>query len=214
MIAAYHRLILVRALDKRVSQRALNQITAANLKQDAWYYQIIHPHFHFDNDAFKTGNAFVASQRKIVIKALKNKDPFTAWKAFGRLSHAIQDFYSHSNYIALWLAGYGEVDPSPEKIDPCDAALLDSPQLKSGHFYIPFELFYFIPAIRKQILSWLPRNSHAWMNMDDPSRPNFDYAMTAAIKCTQIEYELIAKSLNTSEMALFDDRSLEAQSAS
>jgi hypothetical protein len=214
MIAVYHRLILERAMDKKVSQRALKQIIAANLKQDAWYYQIIHPHFHFDNDAFETGNAFVASQRKTVIKALKNKDPFAAWKAFGRLSHAAQDFYAHSNYVALWLSGYGESDPSPEKIDPLDPALLASSELKSGHFYLPFELLYFIPAIRKQILPWLPRNSHAWMNIDEPSRSNFDYVMTAAIKCTLIEYELIAKSLDTSEMALFEDRSLEAQAAS
>jgi hypothetical protein len=206
MIAAYHRAILERALDKRVSPRALKQMVSANLAQDAWYYQFVHPHFHFDNNAFITGNAYISSQRGAAIEALRKSDPFSAWKAFGRLSHAAQDFYAHSNYVALWLARYGEIGPIPEKIEALDSALLSSPELRSGHFYLPVELLYIFPALRSYLRSKLPQDSHARMNIDDPLRPNFDYAFTAAIKRTRIEYEYIAEMLDANTLAIFKDK--------
>jgi hypothetical protein len=206
MIKAYHQAILEQALKNNVSPHALAQMISANLGQDAWYYQFIHPHFHFDNNAFSTGKTYIFLQRETVIEALKKGNTDAAWKAFGRLSHAAQDFYAHSNYVALWLASHGAFDPQPEKIDPLDPVLLDDPNLKSGRFYIPIEFLYFIPSLRLKILPRLPLDSHAWMNMDDPTRPNFEYAYVAAIKRTRIEYDQIATSLDESMLAIFEDR--------
>jgi hypothetical protein len=55
--------------------------------------------------------------------------------------------------------------------------------------YYPFELLYFIKKLRPYILPFLPRDSHAWMNLDSPEQGfKFDYAMQAAIKRTVIEF--------------------------
>jgi hypothetical protein len=206
MIKAYHQAILEQALKNNVSSRVLSQMISANLGQDAWYYQFIHPHFHFDNNAFSTGEAYIVTQRETMFEALRNGNTIKAWKAFGKLSHAAQDFYAHSNYISLWLASYGTSDPQPEEIDPLDPVLLSDPNLRSGRFYIPIEFLYFIPSLRSRILARLPLDSHAWMNMDEPSRPNFDLAYAAAVKRTRIEYDQIIASLDENMLAIFEDR--------
>lgn len=59
---------------------------------------------HFDNCAFAEGAAFVAAQVEILRTrgALADKDEKAraeALAAMGRALHAIQDFYSHSNYL-------------------------------------------------------------------------------------------------------------------
>ena len=66
--------------------------------------QIGHDEYHFDNNAFEKSYAYIEEQRALTISSLMANDVFSAWSAFGRLTHTVQDFYSHSNYVDLWLS--------------------------------------------------------------------------------------------------------------
>lgn len=70
------------------------------------------PREHYDNDQILEGNRYVDEQYSIVsgrargITPGKDKPantPLEALQALGRLLHARQDFYSHSNYVELFL---------------------------------------------------------------------------------------------------------------
>jgi hypothetical protein len=124
------------------------------------------------------------------------------------MTHTLQDFYAHSNYITLWLDRFdGQTLPTPPKVDPLDPDLIDSPKLRSGKIYYPFELLYFVRKARPYILPLLPRDSHAWMNLDSPSQGfKFDYAMQAAMKRTVIEYEKTTLNFSEAMCRLFLDK--------
>ncbi|MBN2387040.1 MAG: hypothetical protein JXB85_08465 [Anaerolineales bacterium] len=191
MRKAYHRAITGRALAETFSRPALATIISANLKQDAILSgQIGHPEYHFDENAFAESWAYLESNRALIHPALAAGQVKVAWRAFGRLLHAAQDLYSHSNYIRLWLSRFPEGEwPEPEAIDPCDAALLASHDLRSGKLYYPLEILTFLPVVGDWVMPFLPRDSHAWMNLDAPTRgPLFAYASAAAVKRTCYEY--------------------------
>ncbi len=49
------------------------------------------------------------------------------------------------------------------------------------------------------VIPLLPRDSHAWMNLDSPARgPGFAYAFAAAVKRTRYEYERTVDGLQSS----------------
>ena len=195
MIAFYHRQVTQEALDHRVSQAALETIIAANLGQDSLSGLVGHPEFHFDDNAFTAGQSYLEQQRGFAISAIKNNnDSLAAWKAFGQLTHCVQDFYAHSNYVSLWLNLHQGLEAVG--IDPLDTDILTLPTLRSGHIYYPWELLTFLPVIGKIFRYLLPRNAHAWMNLDSPaSGPLFDYARHAAVKRTGIEFDLVSSQL-------------------
>jgi hypothetical protein len=134
------------------------------------------------------------------------------------MTHTLQDFYAHSNYITLWLARFdysprsgaerdGQTPPASSEIDPIDLTLIHSPDLCSGKVYYPLEFLYFIRKTRAFSLRWLPRDSHAWMNLDSPEQSfKFDYAMQAAIKRTVIEYEKMTFDFSEEMCKLFLDK--------
>ena len=205
MLKIYHRQILREALQKRVSSQALRIIEEANVGQDALRGQIRHDEYHFDNNAFEESYAYIARNRALIPPALARGDAKSAWQAFGRLSHTAQDFYAHSNYIRLWLAQFdeGNAPPVPE-VAHADPAFLRHPKLVSGKLYYPLEAFSFIPALKKHVLPRLPKDSHAWMNLDSPEQGfQFDYAYKAAIKRTKDEWQKIAAALHKKEKLLF-----------
>ncbi len=191
MLSIYHRSITLQALGNYFTPAALEVILAANLGQDTLRGQIGHDEFHFDANAFAKSRAYLEANREQVQPALERGDGPAAWRALGRLTHAAQDFYAHSNYISLWLARYPtDAWPAPEEVNPLDGELLASPALRSGKLYYPLEALSYIPSIKKYILPLIPRDSHAWMNLDTPGQgPKFPYAMAAAIKRTAWEYE-------------------------
>jgi len=50
--------------------------------------------------------------------------------------------------------------------------------------------------LRKLAMPFLPRDSHAWMNLDSPEHnPQFEYARVAAVKRTQHELDILEKLL-------------------
>ena len=204
MQAGIHREMTQRALAGQVGLRALEVIVAGNLGQDNLRGQVGHDEYHFDNNAFEAGRRYIQAQRLMLRPALEAGDAASAWRAFGRLTHAAQDFYSHSNYVDLWRARRANAGLPPSAIDPLDAGLMASPELRSGKIYYPQEVLYYIPPLRKAALSILPRDSHAHMNLDSAERgPAFEYAYHAAIKRTRYEFEEIRPLLTPALFGLF-----------
>jgi hypothetical protein len=205
MLPKYHIEITREALGEHFSAAALQKIIAANLHQDRLAAQYGHDEFHVDNNSFEKSYAYIEEQRALAISALYNNDVVSAWSAFGRLTHTAQDFYAHSNYIDLWISHQtGEANPAPAAVDPVDPALLNSPALHSGKLYYPLELLSFVKFLRPLVMPLIPRDSHAWMNLDSPARGGkFFFAYHAALKRTRIEFEKTAARLSKDRLAIF-----------
>lgn len=207
MLVPHHIEITRQAIGADVSSRALEVILRANLRQDGLRYQLGHDHFHFDNNQFKESYAYIEEQRALVRASLEHGNAQSAWQAFGRMIHTVQDFYAHSDYIPRWLSRFDrQTPPAPEEVDPVSSDILQHPDLRSGKLYYPFEILAFIPPLRKFILPHLPADSHAHMNLDDPDDKGFfDYVLQASIKRTKIEFEKTVAELPSSILPLFTD---------
>jgi hypothetical protein len=205
MLTPYHIELMLASLGGRFSPRAMSVIIQANINQDRLAGQIGHDEFHFDNNAFEKSCAYIEEQRALVVSSLKEAQALPAWQAFGRLLHTAQDFYAHSNYLTLWLDRFaGQTPPPPPEVDAMDPSLIHSPNLRSGRVYYPFELLYFFRHTRAFSLRILPRDSHAWMNLDSPEQGfKFDYAMHAAMKRTVIEFEKTTEGFSQEMCRLF-----------
>ena len=205
MLIPYHRKILNKALEGKIGAKALKIIAKANAKQDGLRGQIGHDEYHFDNNAFGKSYAYIAENHAQVLGALRKGLVQEAWSAFGRLSHTAQDFYAHSNYIPLWLAKFTkENTPPASEVVHDDEYILQSSKLCSGKLYYPLELFSYIPLIKKYVMPHLPKNSHAWMNIDSPAQGKiFEYTFTAAVKATQDEWNKILGKLSDEEKSRF-----------
>jgi hypothetical protein len=199
--AVYHFEVLERAIGPRVSRRALAAIQAGNVGQDS-LIGLLHGEYHFDSSRFAESLAYVERCRAQAASAP------VAWAAFGRLSHAVADFYSHSNYVALWLETQAAA-PQAEAINGLDPALLKHPRLVSGHIYLA-DVLYLVPQWRAWIRTWAPRDSHAVMNLDSPAMgPLFPYSIEAAIQRTRAEFDrtlaAIGETLGEPAMRAFCD---------
>jgi hypothetical protein len=208
MLQKYHVEILQKALGDIFGPAALAKIIQANVYQDRVSAQLGHDEYHFDNNAFDKSYAYIEEQRSQVISTLQAGNAMAARSAFGRLTHTVQDFYAHSNYIDLWLSLHTNGSrPAPSTVDPIDSAIIDSPGLRSGKIYYPLEIFSFIKIFKPLVLPLLPRDSHAWMNIDSPDQGfKFDYVMQASIQRTTIEYHKTTKNLPRDLLDLFVDR--------
>jgi hypothetical protein len=207
MLESFHVEIMHLALDDVFSPRALEKMIVANLNQDGLRGQIGHDEYHFDNNAFEESYAYMEEQHVLTISSLMAKDASSAWSAFGRLTHAAQDFYAHSNYIDLWRSHQPDgALGSPSEIDPLDPDLIHNTALRSGMVYF-LEVLTFILPLKPLVMPLLPRDAHAWMNIDSPEQgPNFKYAFQAAVKRTKIEFEEMTKDLPGDLLALFVDK--------
>lgn len=196
------------ALGEQISSNALEKIIEANLYQDRLLGQIGHDEYHFDGNAFEKSYAYIEEQRVLTASSLMANDTLSAWSAFGRLTHTVQDFYAHSNYVDLWLSCQPDgAVPTPSEIDPLDPDLINNPALRSGTIYLPLEAFYHFHSLRPLLMRILPRDSHAWMNLDSPKQgTNFSYAFQAAIKRTKIEFEKTTLGFSEEMRLLFLDR--------
>ena len=198
MIPRVHAEITRQALGALFSKHALDSIVAANLMVDAPWNQLGHDELHFDNNAFDRSYAYIAEQRASIRPALEGGWLMRAWRALGRLTHTAQDYYSHSNYVRLWLAGQENgALPAPTEMDPLDPAIMESPALHSGRPHMPFGILSFVPAIGKWVDRLLPPDSHARMNLDSAARgPAFEYAYHGAVKRTRYEYDVLTTDLD------------------
>jgi hypothetical protein len=208
MLKPFHIEMTRLALGEQISSNALEKIIEANLYQDRLLGQIGHDEYHFDGNAFEKSYAYVEEQRALTVSSLMTNDAPSAWSAFGRLTHAVQDFYSHSNYVDLWLSFQPDgLVPTPSEIDPMEPDVIDTPALRSGTIYLPLEAFYHFHSLRSLLMRILPRDSHAWMNLDSPKQgSNFAYAFQAAVKRTKIEFEKTTLGFSEEMRRLFLDR--------
>ena len=207
MLKPVHAEITRKALTGMFSDRALEAILTANLKQDRLLGLIGHDEYHFDGNAFGRSYAYLEEQRALTVLSLGTNDVSPAWSAFGRLLHAAQDFYAHTNYIDLWLSCQPDgALPTPIEVNPLDEDLIQTRMLRSGKLYLPLEVLYFLRPFRSLALRLLPRDSHAWMNLDSPEQgPNFPYAFQAAIKRTKIEFNKTVPNLSQDLLKSFVD---------
>jgi len=204
MIAEYHIAVLTETLGQHFSANALKQIIDANLGQDSGWTQF-QMHAHFDNCAFAEGRAYVEQQHALIAGAV---DPTLMRAALGRLTHAVQDFYSHSNYVDLWLeANGGFAKARPENINGLDPTLLNHPNLTSGYFYLWRDLIYYLPIVDRFAKKHLVfPGSHEAMNLDDPGAgPKFPYSIVAAKQRTLAEYQRAVRALGPERAARFHD---------
>ncbi|HRF49951.1 MAG TPA: hypothetical protein PLC98_20135 [Anaerolineales bacterium] len=207
MEAAYHIDILKRSIGHRVPSQALEIMIAANLGQDS-LIGLTHLEYHFDANLFEMSQSYVDGQR---ILAQRWWGRPAGWAAFGRLSHTVADFYAHSNYVRLWLAGAlgsapgqvelalardAQVAPAVTAIPPLEPDLITHPDLRSGRVYWVRDILGLIPGMGRVIYPLMPADSHARMNLDHPGRgPLFPYAMEAAVARTVIEYDRVLAAL-------------------
>ncbi len=199
----YHESMTRAALAPAFSPRALEAIVRANLGQDS-PRNLLRGKFHFDAHAFEEAHRFVAEQRGMVSGALP-ADPPAAWHAFGRLTHALQDFYSHTNYLALWIEHNPGADAT--HADPVSPEILHSPKLFAARVYWPWEALTIFPVLRPLMRRQLPADSHANMNLDDPGRgPLFPLAIAAAQCRTQLALEENLGGLNALSRTRFLDQ--------
>ncbi len=201
MLKRYHIELTQAALEGRMSGRALQVVLRANTAQDSLAGLLVHPEYHFDGSDFEAGNAYLTRQADIVRKAVASrKNPERAWRAFGRICHSVQDFYAHSNYIALWQAGQPDRPaPAPEQIEPLEPEIMSHPALRSGKVYYPLEALTYFPLLTNLVRRWLPKDSHAWMNLDSPkSGERFPYALVAARRRTRHEFDILTQELHRS----------------
>jgi hypothetical protein len=215
MDVAYHTDLLQRALGERISARALEVITRANLGQDGWRGLLFHPEYHCDAD-IPRALAYIETCRA---EAARATDPAEAWAAFGRLTHAAQDFYAHTNYVRLWAEdralSVGEKgaggDRVAQPVNALDPALLKHPRLFAARVYLPVEALYYLPFLRPWLRRTLPADSHAVMNLDNPEAgPLFPLALEAARQRTVFEFErtlaLIGETQGEAAMRRFCDQ--------
>jgi hypothetical protein len=207
MLEHFHTEIMHLALDDKFSSRALQKMIQANLNQDRLRGQIGHDEYHFDNNAFEKSYVYLEEQRALTISLLMANDAPAAWSAFGRLTHTVQDFYAHSNYIDLWLGRQPDgALPTPSEIDPIAPDLINTCALRSGKVYF-LEVLTLINPLKSIVMLLLPRDAHAWMNIDSPEQgPNFKYAFQAAVKRTKIEFEKTTRDLPSKLVGLFMDK--------
>lgn len=206
MLVPIHEEMTREALNGLVSPRALEVIIAANRKQDALRQQVGHDEVHFDNNAIEGGFRYIIEQRGYLLASLLSPGVLSAWIAFGRLTHTAQDFYSHTNYITLWLDQFKGAVPTPLEVDPVQKDLIESPRLHSGKIYLPMDALYFVPFMREFALKFLPEDSHGKMNLDSPKQGGrFAYARAAAVKRTRHEFDVLEKILTPEMFAKFTD---------
>lgn len=194
MKTKFHIEVTRKALEDQFSEQALKKIIFANIKQDRIAYLIGHDHIHFDGSAFKQGFEYISTQEELVYKHIELSDFDRAREAFGRMLHSWQDFFSHSNYIDLWLNIHQNYPP--EEILSDDPKIINHPNLKSGKNYGLMEFIVMIPGLSHLFKPLMPVDSHARMNLDSPScGPFFAYVYSAAFKRTQKTYDQIIHQL-------------------
>jgi hypothetical protein len=192
MEGKYHRQMLNEVLSGHCNQTDLDTITRANLRQD-WPRGQLHAEYHFDNSAFGAGEAFIGQQRQLALDSLTAHNRREALAALGRLLHARQDFYAHSNWVRLWVQQQGGLAAClPDAVAICPNPLAQ-PDLVSGKSSIPRYLLYRVPLLGRFVKTfYFPADSHEAMNLDSPKQgPLFNFAMAAATKHTQLEFELL-----------------------
>ena len=177
----YHAAIVKQACPQDPTIEAgLAMIVAANVATDLDQF---HSELHFDNCAFGPGVQRIRSLWQLIESPSVEQNPFVL---FGTLTHTVEDFYAHSNWVELH---QGE---SQVPVWDLDLASLP-PQIVSGTFLLD-----------SPKLCGPGAPTHEQLNKDSPtsseggkvvqSGPNqgrklFDLAFDAAVRATRVQFE-------------------------
>lgn len=175
MTLNYHRQMVRRVLRKLgVGDTCIECAVAGNEGQDSPAGQT-RTDFHFDGCDFSGGARYIEEQWQEVdrlIEAGCQKNICEIFEAWGRLTHAIQDFYAHSNWIEL---------------GNDDLWDLDAEKIPEGLCSGIWVLSAFVCRIEGKQCP-----THAVLDHDDndiskdePGRPNFGRAVRLAYKHTR-----------------------------
>ncbi|HEX8178042.1 MAG TPA: hypothetical protein VF525_00725 [Pyrinomonadaceae bacterium] len=135
-------------------EKAINEIKEANAKTDLGP-ELANQAAHFDNEAFAEGQARLNDRFQHLVSDLEANQASEARKKLGQALHAIQDFYSHSNWVEMgWqmtnpylgkfdqtanllASAAGKLEPTcadcPVGVCPC-VGNISTPKLTSGYF--------------------------------------------------------------------------------
>ncbi|MCJ7696279.1 MAG: Het-C domain-containing protein, partial [Anaerolineaceae bacterium] len=138
--------------------------------------------------------------RNLCIQAIYKNKQKRALRAFGRMTHTIQDFYAHSNFIQLWIRNlHGEV-PNLNRLDCVDNKILKHSNLLSHKTIFPGDYIALLPGMARFLKPHLPKTSHTCMNLDSPeSGENFTWAYSAAVLRTKLELNKLIERLECSQ---------------
>jgi len=207
----YHISMTRKVLAGHFSEPALYAIVTANIGQDS-ILNLLKGRFHFDANDYAGAKAYVEEQEREILKQLDQGNAQNAWAAFGRLTHAWQDFYAHTNYVALWRERHPENGPASDHSVPAkDQDILSSDRLIAAKVYYPLEALTYFKALRPALRRLLPADSHANMNLDSPASGElFDFAISAAEDRTEITFrevkDQILSEIGPEALQLFLDK--------
>lgn len=139
-----HRAIIKTALQDQMDAQALTWVISASEVQDKPAGQL-HDENHFDNARNATAVCRLWNQGVKVWfgEVVKNSAPTAdkrdlsdrkaALEAFGRVAHAVEDFYAHSNMVEISVESGFQPDPMLLVGDRCDPTAFPS-GIQSGFF--------------------------------------------------------------------------------
>lgn len=193
MQAKYHIEITRAAVGRRFPDHDLQRIVRANLSQDRLPNLLWRPELHFDGDALELAQAYIGEERAAAARLAILGDRAGALDAFGRLSHTRQDFYAHSNWVALWVEEQG----GPDHADPAQVLICTDPLATPGLYAGKASVLHFLAGRVPVYGRWhrrrlTPPDDHEAMNLDHPGRgPLFSFAVAAAVKHTAVELDAL-----------------------
>lgn len=197
MDTQYHIETTRQVLGTWFAPHAITQVIRANVAQDSLAGLFgAQAYRHFCDPVIDHSRAYIESEHALIARLAQARAPADRQRAaFGRLLHTVQDFYSHSNYIDLWLTVHG--DGAPDAIDGLDRKLIASPELRVGEWIFWRDSLYYIPVLGRLLRRvWLPPGSHEAMKLDSPAQgPRFRLALATARQRTQVEYRRAVDSI-------------------
>lgn len=169
----YHRQMVRKVLKKKkIGQKCIDCAVEGNEGQDDVLNQP-RTDFHFDGCDFNGGIKYICEQWSEIDRLIADdceENICAIFKAWGRISHAVQDFYAHSNWVELGNKKIWNVESIPE-------------DLISGVWV----LSKFVCRIENKTCP-----THAVLvhdendiSKDEPGRPNFGKALRLAYKHTK-----------------------------
>ncbi len=215
MILAVHERIVREALGEALGPRALRLVIRANKRSDL--HQLA-PAYHFDSaptpralcDLWQRGlHAWLTRAVARAAPSGREARPLECRRAladFGRATHAVADFYAHTNWIELALARGESPAPAPLLAGFSDPAQLPA-DLQSGYFHLRYGL------------TGCPRGGppagfafcHAQLNKDSPQRGHgaersgradltyHDIAVQLAIASTRSAWDAVRAGIGTAQ---------------
>lgn len=213
MLSRYHIEITKKSLENFFSPLSLREIARANVAQDSLPSMFgVEARRHVCNCTVLESLAYIDEEQTQIANFAQTPGSEAKQRAaLGRLLHTVQDFYAHTNYVALWVVEHWDVESSASeklgseslqkgrakfiakdvaRMDGLDPNILAHPSLQIAQWQTWRDPFYYVPLLGRALRHfWLPAVSHEAINLDSPSRgAHFDLAMAIARQRTLAEY--------------------------